>query len=394
MPSFDDDLDDFTDEDNYYPPPSSSEEEEDFEEFPTSEEDANEEDSEQDMDIVEEIQESVFINRQPAQMQVQDASFHCAHEGCQKSFATKRRLSRHILTHSGKRPFSCPNEECGKTFIRREHLTRHLVVHETTVEAKRPYVCQVEGCLSRYAYKTHLKRHMMTHEIKKPWKCQDCDACFAKHDQLRRHLSVHTGKLPYACGECEKSFPTPSKLKAHARTHSNQLSYHCGQVDCGLSFSKWSELQKHIKANHTNLTCQICQRTFKRKDILTSHLKTHDPLHVPSVQCSFDGCEKVFMTEKSLGVHVKSFHLQIKPFECDWPECKSRFSNKPLLARHLKTHLNPKPRKKRKDAFHPPDLVESISGNYKTETELNYPCGLCSVRFRRQYDLDRHQTSH
>jgi uncharacterized Zn-finger protein len=100
------------------------------------------------------------------------------------------------------------------------------------------------------------------------------------------------------------------------------------------------------------------------------------------------------MTDKSLSVHVKSFHLKIKPFECEWPECGSKFSSKNLLQRHSKTHLNPNPRKKRKDAFNSPTLIESLTGNYTTEVDLNFPCGLCSFKFRRQYDLDRHLASH
>lgn len=225
-------------------------------------------------------------------------------------------------------------------------------------------------------------------------KCQECDKSFSKHDQLKRHVSIHTGKLPYACSECEKSFPTPSKLKAHGRTHSNELLYHCGQVNCESSFSKWSELQKHMKTNHSNLSCHICSRTFKRKDILTSHLKTHDPSHFPNICCPVDGCERMFTSEKSLSVHVKSYHLKIKPFGCNWPDCESKFSHKHLLERHMKTHLNPNPRKKRKDAFASPTLIETISGNYSTEVDLKYPCGLCSFKFRRQYDLDRHLASH
>ena len=207
-------------------------------------------------------------------------------------------------------------------------------------------------------------------------------------------MSVHTGKLPYACSECDKSFPTPSKLKAHSRTHSQELLYHCGEINCDASFSKFQQLQQHIKANHESLSCSICYKTFTRKDTLSSHLKIHDPSHAPSIPCTVNGCEKVFMSNKSLSVHINSAHLNIRPFICDWPECDSKFAYKTLLKRHLRTHTDPKSRKKRKDAFLSPTLIESLSGNYSTNVELPYECETCSFKFRRQYDLDRHLRTH
>ena len=179
MPS----LDLSSEEDAYFPPDLSSEEEDIIsQEFHTSEEEPDS-DMEEILVIndrkfgkVKVVQDQNALNGTGFQDQTQNLfqnqteSFYCPNEGCLKSFATKRRLSRHLLTHSGRRPFACTHEGCFKTFIRKEHYTRHLVVHQDTLEGKRPYACHVEGCSSRYAYKAHLKRHLLTHEKKKPWK--------------------------------------------------------------------------------------------------------------------------------------------------------------------------------------------------------------------------------
>ena len=176
-------------------------------------------------------------------------------------------------------------------------------------------------------------------------------------------MQIHTGKLAYPCThpECEKSFPTNSKLKHHLKTHSGkcfsfsnlmiateELRYHCGHAGCDEGFSKWSELQKHVKESHSSLDCPVCGRIFKRKDVLKSHIKTHDDAHVPSVPCDYDGCGKVFMTvclfrkfivqAKSKMVHIKSFHLNVRPFACTVPLCGATFAHKHLLVRHRRTH--------------------------------------------------------
>lgn len=89
-------------------------------------------------------------------------------------------------------------------------------------------------------------------------------------------------------------------------------------------------------------------------------------------------------------VHVKAFHLNERPFACD--KCDSKFAHKHLLARHKRLHDNPQPvaKKARKDAFVPPTLFESITGD--RPGPRNFACQFpdCSLSYKRAYDLDRH----
>lgn len=43
---------------------------------------------------------------------------------CKKSFGKKRELSRHVLVHSGFKPFKCPH--CDKRFGRKDKMLRHV----------------------------------------------------------------------------------------------------------------------------------------------------------------------------------------------------------------------------------------------------------------------------
>ena len=49
-------------------------------------------------------------------------------------------------------------------------------------------------------------------------------------------------------------------------------------------------------------------------------------------------CEKVYRSERSRSVHVKSVHLQEKPFECD--TCGKSFACQNYLTEHNKIHTD------------------------------------------------------
>eukprot|EP00736_Rhodelphis_marinus_P002771 Rmarinus@m.16509 len=54
----------------------------------------------------------------------------CPYEGCEKQFEESSKLKRHMLVHTGERPFKCPFEGCGKSFSLDFNMRSHvLAVH-------------------------------------------------------------------------------------------------------------------------------------------------------------------------------------------------------------------------------------------------------------------------
>jgi hypothetical protein len=59
----------------------------------------------------------------------QTPKFECGHPGCIKYFPSRSRLRRHLLIHTGQKPFKCLFEGCDRRFSRRDNMMQHSRTH-------------------------------------------------------------------------------------------------------------------------------------------------------------------------------------------------------------------------------------------------------------------------
>ena len=78
--------------------------------------------------------------------------------------------------------------QCGYSTISTTDLKKHMLIHS----GEKPFNCT--QCNFSCTQAGSLKTHMLTHSGEKPFTCTQCDFSCRSTDNLRRHLLVHSGK--------------------------------------------------------------------------------------------------------------------------------------------------------------------------------------------------------
>uniref|UniRef100_A0A182SYR4 C2H2-type domain-containing protein n=1 Tax=Anopheles maculatus TaxID=74869 RepID=A0A182SYR4_9DIPT len=127
-------------------------------------------------------------------------------------------------------------------------------------------------CEREFATKAPMLRHMKVHEIGREMACVVCGAVYYKKVDLEIHQSkVHprhesvAGKVKpiYSCEQCGKEFIKKSNLKAHSYIHEEAYRFPCKL--CSQSFKQHAGLRNHMINSHKQ-TNQVPTATAEQID--------------------------------------------------------------------------------------------------------------------------------
>ncbi|XP_052746311.1 zinc finger protein 234 isoform X3 [Bicyclus anynana] len=111
-------------------------------------------------------------------------------ESCGRMFQSYALLKDHRWVHTGERPFAC--DSCGKSFRMKQRLVAHRRVHS---QVRATYVCGL--CGKSFSTHSNRQRHMVIHTGLKPFKCEMCGKCFKHSSEKRAHVTYVHLKKPW-----------------------------------------------------------------------------------------------------------------------------------------------------------------------------------------------------
>ncbi|KAF1382275.1 hypothetical protein PFLUV_G00142030 [Perca fluviatilis] len=250
---------------------------------------------------------------------------HCQH--CAFTCKQERCMEQHVaLKHKGVQPHRC--RYCPFSTTRRYRLEEHESLHTGIGR----HSCDM--CDKTFGAATKLRQHKMRiHDKQPPHFCSFCDFSGYTLDDVRRHnLRCHTGELRHACTHCDAQFSSEVALRNHCkRVHQLQVCFSCKQCDytCGSEIT----LKTHQEIKHPQAQCNTCQESFKTKESLEIHQRTHSA-H-PCQLCPFAS-----KTRQTLAQHLLNEHEdgppEDKPLKCSC--CQFACHHQLVLEQHLRSH--------------------------------------------------------
>ncbi|KAG9463004.1 hypothetical protein GDO78_022630 [Eleutherodactylus coqui] len=250
---------------------------------------------------------------------------------------------------------------CSPLSLREPVVGNSMGEREPPVVYKR-FICSFPDCNATYNKNWRLLAHLCKHTGERPFPCtyEGCGKGFVTLYHLNRHTLTHTGEKPYKCSHegCDKSYGSPSRLKRHEKVHAG---YPCRKdATCPFVGQTWSDYLKHAAAVHSEVTCNVCNRAFKKNSNLKDHKRTHKD-ETTVYQCPREDCDRTYTTKFNLRSHILSFHENLRPFVCEHEGCRKTFPMKQSLDRHANTH-DPEKKKMVKPPRPKRSLASRLSG--------------------------------
>uniref|UniRef100_A0A8D0GN21 Zinc finger protein 770 n=1 Tax=Sphenodon punctatus TaxID=8508 RepID=A0A8D0GN21_SPHPU len=217
--------------------------------------------------------------------------FHCS--ACQKSFVAEERWMLHQCTKSAhlhstrrkKKTHTC--ETCNKMFPSRSKLERHLLIHT----GQKPFKCSL--CSKSFRQTTHLKIHQLTHTEERPFQCCFCQKGFKIQSKLLKHKQLHTRnkafpnilykaknpKYPRLQHPLEGKQEDFENINANESQEVDPLGFHCIYI--------------------VPYQCPVCEQCFETEQVLSLH------------KCFYPKDGKILNTGKSAYNHKPSIKSKV-----------------------------------------------------------------------------------
>ncbi|XP_026464054.1 zinc finger protein 317-like [Ctenocephalides felis] len=215
-------------------------------------------------------------------------------------------------------------------------------------------------------------------------KCFICPRTFYRVKKLKNHMQAHAVNNLLSCPVCKASYKTRNILELHIKSHKNTLECNLNEIN-DISEEKNENITDVIQEN-LSLICDLCGKIFTKRTSLTQHKKrSHGEARYSCELCDFSS-----KSSFNLRRHLIS-HTSERPIICD--QCGMAFRNASALKEHILYAHN-------KDCQHQCEMcpkkfkVKSALSRHLQSCHSNerpYACQWCKQAYKRSSHLRRHE---
>jgi len=142
---------------------------------------------------------------------------------CSKVFVSPGRLSNHMYAaHPGLSGSSSSVGELAAPGV-------STIASVSGIKKKGNHVCPI--CSKVFGSPGKLSQHMYSHTGERPFVCSECNKAFSSKFKLVRHALIHSSdsERRYRCNACDRSFHRKDHLQNHAKVNSDFI-YDCMRI--------------------------------------------------------------------------------------------------------------------------------------------------------------------
>ncbi|XP_011557893.3 zinc finger protein Xfin [Plutella xylostella] len=269
---------------------------------------------------------------------------------CHRKFPWSSSLRRHVLTHTGQKPFKCPH--CPLLFTTKSNCDRHLL-RKHGGSARAILAEPIPDTVTPPQPANDASRTVP----ERPFKCASCPtSTFSSMETLKKHMSSRHG-----LGETLPESPAPETVDDQDG-NPDGLAFKCHL--CEGSFSDRGGALRHLASSHATEYEQLVSKgaldaASDRSESADDDDRGKFPDHANrKVVCAF--CIRRFWSAEDLRRHMRT-HSGERPFACDL--CRRRFTLKHSMLRHRKKHRDDPTDDEEVSPPHTP--VENLSNGYR-----------------------------
>lgn len=169
----------------------------------------------------------------------------------------------------------------------------------------------------------------------------------SKPKRIRKRVPKKDGG-DYTCDICQKKFKSKAGMLSHIVRHSNKEELKKTKCKYCQEYILKSEIKSHIEQNHEDdikkekeANRQTCPICSKSLSD-KSTLRKHLKSHSEEKNIVCDVCGKAFKHRHTLTMHMR-LHTGECPYKCDVPNCNKAFRSANSYAFHKRCHTDEKP---------------------------------------------------